>query len=189
MGDEEGARFEFRAWAPAFPGLPQPDQEPWTDEIYLIALGMLTKSIKIRAEALEIKEMVHDRDGLQLWRPAARLPFPIPAATLERELMVLIKIGQPLRHERYGAYELLEDVGYARRNLVVVPIRKRRHLFDVEGCRAESTEVEVAGRRIMTAGAEHPQPAPLLRAVRAMELGAHENRAYPSELDRLHRAA
>lgn len=189
MEAEERARFEFRAWAPAFPDLPQPEGDDWSSEIYLIPLGLLTKSVKIRGDALEIKEMVSDRDGLQLWRPAARLTFPIPAATLERELMVLIKIGQPLHHERYGADELLEDVAGTRRNVVAVPIRKRRHLFEVEGCRAECTEVEHAGRRIMTVAAEHEQPARLLAAVRAMKLERFENLAYPSELSRLRRAA
>jgi hypothetical protein len=189
MEDEEGPRYEFRAWAPSFPALPRPEQEPWEDEIYLIPLGLLTKSVKIRGKVLEIKEMVHDRDGLQLWRPAARLIFPIPAITLERELMVLIKIGQPLRRERYGPDELIEDVAEARRNVVAVPMRKRRHVFEVEACRAECTEVEVAGHRIMTAAAEHPEPSPLLRAVQAMKLDTYVNLAYPAELDRLRRVA
>ncbi len=189
MEAEERARFEFRAWAPAFPDLPRPDGDGWGHEIYLIPLGQLAKSIKIRDGALEIKEMVQIRDGLQLWRPSARLTFPIPTATLERELMVLIKIGQPLRRERYGVDELLEDVAGSRRNVVAVPIRKRRHLFEVEGCRAECTEVEHAGHRIMTAAAEHEQPARLLAAVRAMKLERFENLAYPAELSRLRRAA
>ncbi len=191
MEDEEGARYEYRAWADAFPNLPRPsDAEPWGEETYLIPLGLAGgTSIKIRGDALEIKELALERDGLQLWRPAAKLRFPIPAPTLERELMVLLKIGQPLRHARYGVEELFEDVVDPRRNVVAVRLKKRRHLFEVEGCRAETAEVEVGQRRVMTTAAEHESPGQLLAAVRALGLERLENVPYPLELSRLRRAA
>ena len=53
-------RYEYRAWAPAFPGLPQPEGEAWSEETYLVALGLLSLNIKIRDDALEIKQLKLD---------------------------------------------------------------------------------------------------------------------------------
>jgi hypothetical protein len=177
--------YEYRAWAESFPKLPQPDREPWFEETYLVALGLASRSIKIRGDALEIKELLEDREGIQLWNPSARLVFPIPALTLERELMVLLQIGQPLAHERYGPREIMEDIVEARSNVVAVPVRKRRHLFECAGCRAETAEVEVGGRRIMTAAAEHEDVDALLKAVRELGIGHLPNIAYPMALMQL----
>jgi hypothetical protein len=179
-------RYEYRAWGEDFPGLPRPDQEPWGEETYLVPFGLLSRSIKIRGGALEIKELLADHDGVQLWAPAARLKFPIPALTLERELMSILQAGQPLRRDAYGPEELIEELtGGGRHTVTAVPLRKRRHVFDAHGCRAETAEIEVAGRRLMTAAVEHEDPERLLRAVAEQGLGKLANISYPQVLSRL----
>lgn len=179
-------RYEHRAWAPEFPKLPQPQDEPWTEEIYILPLGLLGRNIKIRDGALEIKELVLERDGLQLWRPTARLEFPIPALTLERELMVLLQIGQPLRRERYGAEEIMTDIVEARRNVVAVPLRKQRRRFETAaGALAETVRVEAGGQTVMTAAAEHEEPERVLAAIEELGLDRFPNLDYPATLDRL----
>ena len=185
MTPDTTPRYEYRAWADAFPDLPRPDAEPWAEETYLLALGLLSRNIKLKDDALEIKELVADRGGLQLWRPSARLELPVPALTLERELMVLLQIGQPLRHERYGVAEIMDDIVGARRNVVAVPLRKRRHLYEVEGCRAEVAEIEVNGQRTMTTAAEHEEADRLMAAMKAMGLDRYANLSYPEALSRM----
>lgn len=175
-------RYEYRAWAEAFPDLPQPDDEPWVEETYLLPLGLVGLGIKIRGDALEIKELLTDRDGFQLWSPAARLAFPIPALTLERELMVRLAIGEPLRRKRYGPQEIMTDIVQARRNVIAATLKKRRRLFEVASCRAETAAVEVEGQRMMTAAAEHEDMDQLRRAVAEMKLDRYPNLSYPETL-------
>src|SRR5690242_13210327 len=150
-------RYEYRVWGDAVPtDLPRPAAgEPFADEVYLLPLGLLGYDIKLRGGALEIKDLLLVRDGLPLWRPAARLPFPIPTHLVERELLVRLLLNQPLRRQRYTQEELLEELAEARLNIAVVPVQKRRRLLEVAGCRAESGEVLVAGKRLLTAAAEH----------------------------------
>lgn len=183
-------RLEHRAWAPSFPGLPAPgEDDAWAEETYLVPLGLQGRNIKLRAGALELKDLLLvEDDGFQLWSPATRLPFPIPAALVERELLVRLALSQPLRRERYGADELLaEVVGPRRASIAVIPVRKRRRLLEVAGCRAETAEVELAqdGRRLMTAAAEHEEAARLRRAVAEMGLAGHPSTDYPTALLRL----
>jgi len=79
--------WERRAWAASFPGLSPPGEaEEWAEEAYLVPLGLGGRNIKIRGDALEMKDLVVGRPDMQLWHPAARLTFPIPSASLEREL-------------------------------------------------------------------------------------------------------
>ena len=42
-------RFEYRAWAEAFPDLPRPESEPFADEVYLIPLGLGGRDIRSAA--------------------------------------------------------------------------------------------------------------------------------------------
>lgn len=186
MEDEEGARYEFRAWAETFPNLPRPDREEWHDEVYLIPLGLLTTSVKIRGDALEIKDLVAERPDMQLWLPVARLTFPVPAHLVERELIVRLALGQKLHRERFTAEELLAEVVEARGNVAAVRLRKRRRLFEAAGgCRAEVGEVEVDGRRTLTACVEHAEPERVASAAAELGIDRHPNLDYPTALARL----
>jgi hypothetical protein len=182
----DAPRHEYRAWAQAFPGLPQPEGEAWSEETYLVALGLQSLNIKIRGGALEIKQLRHDPGGPQLWALSARLEFPVPALALERELISLLQIGQPLRRERYDVAAILEDIVGARRNVVAVRLRKRRRLYEVEGCRSETTEVELPdGTRVTTAAAEGEDGRRVLAAAGAMGLDGLPNTSYPQYLEPL----
>lgn len=179
-------RYEYRAWADSFPKLPQPGSEPWSEETYIVPYGLLSRDIKIRAGALEIKELLAERNGLQLWHASARLPFPIPALLLERELMSILMIGQPLHRDVYERPEdLVEEIVGGRRNVAAVRLRKRRHTFESHGCRAETAEVEIGGRRLMTAAAEHENPETLLAALAGLGLDRYANVSYVQALARL----
>ena len=180
------AVWERRAWAASFPGLGPPGEaEEWAEEAYLLPLGLGGRDIKIRGQALEIKDLVAQRADMQLWRNAARLPFPIPSAAVERELILRLALGQPLSRERYTAEQILGELVGPRHNVAVVTLRKRRRLFESAGCRAEVAEVEVGGRRTLTACAEHEDPDRLRQAAAELGLDRHPNLDYPTALARL----
>ena len=178
--------WERRAWAASFPGLGPPGEaEEWAEEAYLLPLGLGGRDIKIRGGALEIKDLVAQRADMQLWRDAARLPFPIPSAAVERELILRLALGQPLSRERYTAEQILGELVGPRHNVAVVRLRRRRRLFESAGCRAEVAEVEVGGRRTLTACAEHEDPDRLRQAAAELGLDRHPNLDDPTALARL----
>jgi hypothetical protein len=186
MQSSQPPRYEFRAWsAEPFPGLAPPSGE-FAEEVYLVPLGLAGRDIKLRGDALEIKELLLERDGLQLWDPAVRLEFPVPASSLERELVTRLMLNQPLARPRYGRRELLDELVAARhRNIAVVPVGKRRRLLEAAGCRAEAGEVQLdGGRRAFTAAAEHEDPARLRRALAELGLEGRANLDYPAMLAR-----
>lgn len=178
--------WERRAWAASFPGLSPPGEaEEWGEEAYLLPIGLGGRNIKVRGGALEIKDLLVQSADAQLWRDAAHLPFPIPSATIERELILRLALNQPCSRERYTADQLLGELLGGRHNLAIVRLRKRRRVFESAGCRAEVGEVELDGRRILTACAEHEDPDRLRRAVAELGLDRYPNLDYPSALSRL----
>src|SRR4028119_160519 len=88
--------WERRALSASFPGLSPPGEaEGWAEEAYLLPLGLGGRNIKISGDALEMKDLVVARPDMQLWHPAARLTFPVPSASLERELIARLAPGDP----------------------------------------------------------------------------------------------
>lgn len=177
-------RYECRAWAPWFQHLPDPRGEPSRAETYLMPLGRVSLNIKLRGDALEIKELKLEDGDLQLWAQAARLPLPVPALTLERELMTLLQIGQPLEREIYDEAAIMADIVHARRNLAALTVHKRRRLFTALGCRAETVQVVLPdGSELMSAAVEDAEAAEVRAAVRFMSLDGLPNRSYPQILE------
>lgn len=178
--------WERRAWAASFPGLGPPGEaEEWAEEAYLLPIGLGGRNIKVRGDALEIKDLLAQRADAQLWRNAARLPFPIPSATVERELILRLALNQPLTRERYTQDQLLGELLGGRHNVAIVRLRKRRRIFESAGCRAEVGEVELDGRRILTACAEHEDPDRLRQAAAELGIDRYPNLDYPTALTRL----
>ena len=169
-------RFERRAWAEAFPDLPDPSAEPASLEIYLLRPGRPDFNLKLRNGALEMKELVLEQDGLQQWRPTAKLGFPLPACEL-REL----DIDPVETTNAYADFECLRSC-LERAGLVILALTKRRRLFEREGCRAETTLVESGRHRSLTAAVEDVDPDRVGRAATEMGLGRFPNIAYPGAM-------
>lgn len=176
-------RYEFRVWNEAFPQLPQPDAEPWSEETYLIAASRPDTNVKLRGDAVEIKELVKRHHALELWRPGPRLDFPITGSTLARELLPRLALDATGAEDCPAPADLLQLAG-ASGAVLVVALRKRRRLLEVLEARAEVTEVEVGERRSRTAAVEHEQPEVVEHAARALGLDAFANLSYPAALAR-----
>lgn len=182
---EDTARYEYRAWADAFPDLPQPEGEAWDEETYFILPRRLTVNVKARSGAVEVKQLAEERDGLQLWRPAARIELPAHGRDLGHALRPWLDVDLPQAGEPLDLGALERALAAAVPDLLSVGLRKRRHFFEAAGARAECTEVRIGERQVMTAAAEHEDPTILRRAVRELGLGALPNLAYPAALLRL----
>jgi hypothetical protein len=169
-------RFERRAWAESFPGLPDPSAAEATEEIYLLRPGQADYNLKLRDGRLELKELIALRDGLQQWRPMAKLEFPLQSEALRQ-----IGIEPALPPAGYPDFAALRP-WLERAGLIVLPLRKRRHLFEQAGCRAETTLIEAVDRRLLTAAVEDVDPEAVRRAAAEMGLDCLPNRAYPEVL-------
>ena len=147
-------RFEYRIWGAAFAGLPAPDAVAESAEVYLVP-ERTGVNVKFRRGALEIKQLLGTRDGLQRWLPALRCPLPLPAGVIAEELCGALGVSAPpLPRPRYALEEVLAEVVPALAGVQAAPLRKRRCAFEVAGARAERTRVSVGAGTLESVAVE-----------------------------------
>ena len=177
----EAPRWERRAWAADFPGLPDPLGEPETEEIYFLPPHPPGINVKLRGDALEIKELLTAEQGLQLWRPAASIRFPAEGATLTDELWRWLRVTLPMAGCVSQA-DFVERLVERPRRLAIARVHKRRRLFEVQGCRAEVCRVRRGNHVISTAAVEEACRDRAAAAARTLDLQRWRNLDYVSAL-------
>ena len=178
-------RFEYRIWGETFPELPSPDQEPESEEVYLIAAGVDGRNVKFRRGALEIKRLLGVRRGLQQWLPALRCVLPLPAAVIAEHLCP--ELGVALPRLRAASYDLPQflDLAGALPGLRVVSLLKRRRPFELAGGRAERTRVTIGDVTIESAAIEAERFKLAVRAADELALRRAPNVDYVSAIRRI----
>ena len=148
-----------------------------TDEIYL--LGPEHVNLKIRFDLLDIKKLVDtDEDGLELWAPISKTPFPIETEGVH---LVFESVGLTppgVDRDSHTLDQFLEDLIAPSPGLEIVYVNKRRVRYSIEGCMAELTTLTANGRETNTIAAESEDPEAVVAAVGTLGLSGHVNTSY-----------
>ncbi len=175
-------RWEYRVWHDAPPPLPLEGIEERTD-VYLLRPGMTARLVKLREGALDVKELIDTRNGLQRWKPAGRYGFPLDAGRLAAVLCLD-------KDERAGLGEALGSPEAATARLArcsttaVVGVLKRRLLDEAFDCRRETAQVRFHGRWHGSRALEHERAEHVMQAVRALGWPEGTNESYADRLGR-----
>jgi exopolyphosphatase / guanosine-5'-triphosphate,3'-diphosphate pyrophosphatase len=182
-----GARWEWRtfgagaeAGAGGFAGR-TPTGEADSDERYLLSPGGTT--VKIRGGLIDVKALLdRDPNGLQQWRPVLKVPFPVPASTIEEVWRGLGRPLPPLARGAYSEAELESELTGPGTGVRMVDVHKHRVRYEIEGCTSELTDVVADGRRTRTIAVEAEDGEAVAMAVRSLGLADYRNTAYPAGL-------
>jgi len=140
-----------------------------SDELYLLSPES-DASVKVRDGLVDVKHRLDvDADGLELWTPVLKEPFPLSAADAGLVLATLRASGPPLGRSAGTVEEL---VG-ARADVRAVAVHKRRARHTVDGCMAELTELRTDQGTTWTIAVEAEDPARVSAVVRELGLAAH----------------
>ena len=150
-------------------------------ETYLLS-ALTPHNVKIRQQLLEIKWLERRAaDGLELWRPTARSPFPLDDAARNALWNAWGIAPQPT-----GATEsldaLLRDVVGKNDALRRVDLVKRRTRLSLAGCAGELVELEIGPERRVSIAFEDADPRAVRAAVTAARLEGYPNLSYPAAL-------
>ena len=151
-------RFEYRVWAPDLTELAgrlamhcTPIGVRTSEETYLIH-PRTDLNIKIRAETLDIKQLVRTQQAFQLWTPILKEAFPLPASSAAEVMGYLAETPPTPQHAPLGIAEFLaraEETGTA-----MAIVTKQRHGYLQEGCILEFAEVTINGSVIHSVAIE-----------------------------------
>ena len=153
-----------------------PDSVGESDEVYLLSTGS-DASVKLRDGVMDVKQLQQvDAEGLELWLPVMKAPFPLPAGEVASVMSTLgVTAAPPLGRDHYTFEELDSELVRPSGELRAVHVHKRRAHYLVDECMVELTDIradDVAGR---TLALESPDPTVVTAAVRAFGLQDRRN--------------
>jgi hypothetical protein len=183
-------RWEWRCFAPSLAtimqavAIPRDAAKRESDEIYLLD-PRGTENVKIRDGVLDIKRLRQiDADGLELWEPVFKTPFPLARGDLAAASAVWPLPLETLPRETYTIEQFIEDVILLRAGLHVVRVHKSRRAFMFAGCIAELVRLAVESRTLESFSLEHEDPTRILAALLTLGLDGHANTNYSLGLSR-----
>ncbi len=152
-----------------------------SDELYLLSDG--GDNVKVRAELMDIKALLEiDPHGLQQWRPALKVAFPLSVADVLTTFEALRLTRPELRRESYSQVELLDAIAEAPGVVRLVSVHKRRDRHELDGCMVEVTGIDVGDRHTRTLAIEAADPAAVWRLVARLGLRDRINTSVPAGL-------
>jgi len=180
-------RWEWRVFArePAYSTMfahletTNPDR---ADEIYILS-ALSPHAVKIRDGCLEIKTLLQTSPaGLQRWRPAASMRFPVDEQTLNTAWRAWGIPAPIVTRINCTREELLDEIVVPEPALCAVPMTKLRKRIQLQGCAGEFVSLSVLGERWESIGFESIDPIAILKAVRSLGLENAVNTSYPTAL-------
>jgi exopolyphosphatase/guanosine-5'-triphosphate,3'-diphosphate pyrophosphatase len=144
--------------------------------------------VKVRDGQLDIKTLDQvNADGLQLWRPVSKTPFPIDLSRV-REVFARLGVASPdLQRAHYSADQWLAEAVHRVPDLTVCQVSKERHGSTIDGCLAEIAYLAVDGGFVKTIGVEMEDAAAVAATVRSLGFDPVQNEDYVTAFKRLAR--
>jgi exopolyphosphatase/guanosine-5'-triphosphate,3'-diphosphate pyrophosphatase len=144
-----------------------------SDEYYVLSANS-DASTKLRDGLMDMKRLERVSDeGLELWRPVMKAPFPLRAADVA-SLFTGLSVAVPQLSEAAYALPDLRDLVVATPDLHIVGVHKHRVRYRVDDCMVESTGFR-AEHDVHTVAIESPDPALVLATIDELGLTGRRN--------------
>jgi hypothetical protein len=186
-------RFEFRAFAHDF-GLTRDklhhlatlkEIEEQAD-VYLITYNSHNHNVKVRDGRLDIKYLIHQKNGLEQWRPIYQASFPLTASELCWELFTSLNIVAPtLVYDSYDQKAFWDELMKLQSSICLVEVVKHRYCFNYRSCWAEISNLWINRIPMQTVAIENEDDLTVHRLKTMLDLEEYENVSYPLALQRI----
>jgi hypothetical protein len=184
-------RFEFRVWgndlAPfraVLDSRGQRGEDRTSGETYLASRTNPRLNAKIRADLLDVKVLVEERDRLQRWHLEMKAMMPCALADLAKVPDLMRALEREASRATFDTESLKQILSRADSGFAVLDIQKRRFGYTFGGCIAEYAEVSWNGGGDSTISIETVDANALLAAARDLGIYSRENVSYPSRVVR-----
>ena len=194
IGEQSKPRFEFRAFGQQFDEqIKKMDELSKVErirdiyEVYLMTVGNTKNNIKIRHKMMDIKVLLEEKEGLELWEPYMVGEFPMNTEILISEVFPALGVEPPFfDRDKYTLEQFLKEIIKPDPDIIAVYTQKKRFAYTINKCICEVAEVLINGALIKTIAIESENVEDVI-ATKAL-LGFTEqieNVSYPLELRRV----
>ena len=181
-------RYEYRVWAPDLTELAgrlemvcTPLGVRVSEETYVVH-PRTDLNIKIRAETLDIKQLVRIQQGFQLWTPILKEAFPLSASSAAEAMGYLAETPSADKQASLDMDEFLaraEETGTA-----MATVTKHRHGYVLEECILEFAEVTINGLGLHSVAIESEDLDSALAVADRLGINEHPNESYQRAIRR-----
>lgn len=155
-----------------------------SEEIYLLSPAT-PHSAKIRDSALEVKRLLQvGENGLELWTPAFKAEFPLPAEALTEAFAALGLAPPAVRPRDYDLDAFLTEVVALCEALRAVAVKKARRQFVFFDCAAEFVRLRIGALAQESFALEDEKPSRVVAALRALGLESFPNIGFSKGVER-----
>ncbi len=200
VANEIVPRFEFRIFGQSFITVEQRIRKVApcesiieSREIYILDSENSDRNVKIREGKLEFKRLIDRTNGLERWKPAGSLEFPIERAAIPDRLFPIAALERTIPFpasltERVTEREFLHHIAQGSLcgpRLYRANLFKRRFRFTLQDCPVEIDRILVNDAAIESIAIESQCAEQVLAVRSALGLEQFENLAYPFAISRI----
>jgi hypothetical protein len=178
-------RYEFRAFAQNFGLVAEKirrfpcEKIRESPEIYIMSAGNNENNTKIRANKMDIKVFVQEKQGTEQWNPRMKGEFPMKMEVIRDEVFPAFGVEMPeFQRSEYTLEQYLDEIIKPHPDLVAASVFKRRFGFTVNGAITEIAELLINGAAIQTVCLESEDIDTVLKAKETLGLEEYENVNY-----------
>ncbi len=143
------------------------------------------ENVKVRQGVLEVKTLQQEHQGLQLWQPVLKVPFPIDPADL-RIVATHLGVAMPsLDRMAYTIDEWLSEVVAHVPGLTAARVQKTRYGSTLDECLVEVADLVIDNLPVVTMAVESEDPDRVRHVVRTLGLDACPPEDYVTAIKRL----
>ena len=180
-------RYEYRVWAPDLTepaGLLAMHCTPLgvrvSEETYVVH-PRTDLNIKIRAETLDVKQLVGTQQGFQLWTPILKEIFPLSGSAAAEAMGYMAEspssAGGTVPLDVDDFLDAADKAG-----AVVATVAKQRHGYGLEECILEFAEVTIDGFSVHTVAVESEDLDNTVAMAGRLGIDELPNQSYPQEI-------
>ena len=185
-------RYEYRVWDSGLAGVRKElkrlavgSPASLSKETYLISDKTDDCNLKIRAERLNMKELIATENGLELWNPVLDCEFPLHDSTIIDHIFPRLALKSPALQRRLYSMDDFLDWIQVEPSIRVVTIIKKRTRFRLAECLAEFTYVTIDKRESGTVAVESINPDAVSRLVHRLRIADIPNTSYIRQLKQI----
>ena len=135
---------------------------------------------------MDIKVLIKEEKGLQLWGPRMKEEFPVTLEILRDEVFPAFDVAAPeFNRSEYSLEQFLDHVIKPHPELYVARVFKRRFGYTVADCITEIAELLINGAAVKTVAVESDDPYAVLKAKEMIGLQEYENVNYLLAIKRI----
>lgn len=185
-------RYEFRAFANSFGrvideirGRVAPNFIRESTDIYLVTAVNNTHNVKLRANQIDVKQLINVEDGLEQWYPTLKFDFPVAMEHI-LEVFPALQVAPPtLLRDIYTTEQFLEEAVWPHVLVRQARVFKQRFHFTIEGCMVEINELLINGAAIRSVAVEAADKTAVLQVRDLLGLRPYENVNYLLAIKRI----